>query len=119
MLADISKTGPNISGNDVLKEAVNNLLNTSKFSSFFNRGLYGTLEDLLFSPATFVGSRMIRSELTTLVKTQLAGRIDDVIINVKAVPESREYEVDINLIVGESSIPIKKTYPTGGGNGSN
>lgn len=116
MMHDISQSGSNLSGGAVITSAVGNLLEFTKYSRFFRRGLYSKLNDLLFQNPTFVGSRVIKSELTSLIMRELGQHIDGVTVNVTPDSPARKYHVEVLIkYQGITMSSVNRSYDAGAG----
>lgn len=114
MVADISKTGANLSRKRALIEAVLNLLRTRRYERFFDRGQFCRIDDILFqNTASFVGTRVITSELTYMIKKLLGTEIDDVKISTQMNEDRREYKIKIALGIEGEIIGIDHSYTVG------
>lgn len=114
MVADISKTGSNLSRKRAIVESVMNLLQMRRYERFFDRGQFCRIDDILFqNTASFVGTRVITSELTYMIKKMLGSEIDEVKISTQMNEDKREYKIKIALGLDGETVGIDHSYTVG------
>ncbi len=112
---DISKTGANLVKKDALIEAIHNLLRMKRHSRFFNRGMYCRLDDLLFSLPTFVGSKVITSEIMYMMKLVMGNNVDTVKVITEPDYDNREYKVTVLCALDNDQFTVTESLPAGTG----
>lgn len=116
-MADISKTGSNLGIAAAFKDAVYNLLRVGRYGKFFNRGMYCRLDELLFQLPTFVGSRVITSEVIYIMNSTFPGDLNGLVVETKSDPDNRRYNITIKCAFNgvTDTVEINEVLPAGTG----
>lgn len=81
-----------------VKTALKNLVMLARYNKPFNPEIASPVYDLMFEPIDKVTATIIENDLEFLINTY-ESRIQNLVVNVNAIPEDNKYEVNLRFSI--------------------